>query len=332
MSYKLSLIIPCYNATKHIDNLFKSLTRETIFNDMEIILINDASTDNTLRKLEVYKQKYKNVYVYSNPENLGTYDSRRNGLSKSKCKFICFMDADDTTDPTYHEELFNTIISSGSPIVSTLHVDKLLPNKKRVPAKEIKEVKINHNTLININSADNMTRALMVRVPWIWTCIFNRNALKPYQSLPPSPLIFGEDDVLYYTALITAGRILFINTKSAYLYNQQYETNAIINNEHKRKICSQSFARSHILLDTFLLEYNHMDFYPLITEKRKKIKEYLIKKYMDTFVTETFVNSDGIIRTVYPKQKEKERFEILNMIEFLNKIENAAIPDIVEKI
>ena len=318
--YKMSLIIPFYNSASHVDNLFKSLSNETIFNDIEIICVNDGSTDGTEKKLEKYANKYKNVSIVSNGENLGTYDARRNGLKKATSKYISFMDSDDTIGPTFHEELYEKIISSGAPIVSSFHVMKILKNKKIIPAKEIETVSLKDNELVKITSEDKKARSLFVRVPWIWTNIFNRRVLRPYSLLPPVPLVFGEDDILYYSSMITAGRVLFIYTDSPYIYNQQYETNAMISNEGKRKICSQSFARSQILLDTFLMEFNHMDFLPLIKEKRKIMKQFLIKKYMDTFNTETFIDSKTkeILYSSTPQEKEAERIEIMNIINFLD--------------
>ena len=103
----LSVIVPCYNKEKSIDITMKSLLKQSIVNDIEIILINDCSTDKTLKTLEKYKQDNKNVniIVHTQPKNMGIFAARVVGVSVSHGLFIAMLDADDWVDRNYYEEL-----------------------------------------------------------------------------------------------------------------------------------------------------------------------------------------------------------------------------------
>lgn len=103
--YNISVIVPVYNAEKWIDNMIYSLINQTIFEKLEIILIDDGSTDNSLDKIKKFEKKYQNIVVFSK-KNGGVSSARNLGIEKSSSKFICFIDSDDYVDSNYFEKLY----------------------------------------------------------------------------------------------------------------------------------------------------------------------------------------------------------------------------------
>jgi glycosyltransferase involved in cell wall biosynthesis len=94
MSNKLvSIIVPAYNVEHTIDETINSLLNQS-YKNIELIIVNDGSTDNTLTKIESWKRKYENI-KYLNQPNLGAASARNKGLEVSNGDFIQFMDADD---------------------------------------------------------------------------------------------------------------------------------------------------------------------------------------------------------------------------------------------
>ena len=92
-AYDISIIIPCYNCSKYVDETMKSLREQTYdYNKMEILLINDGSKDNTLDVLKKYDDK--NVIVIDK-ENEGVSKTRNLGIQKSHGKYLLFLDPDD---------------------------------------------------------------------------------------------------------------------------------------------------------------------------------------------------------------------------------------------
>ncbi len=92
----LSLIIPCYNYEKLISSNLKKLILKLkkLNHKFEIILVNDGSTDKTLDKLKIIKNKYKYIKVFSNKKNTGKSFSLIKGISKSKYSNIVIYDCD----------------------------------------------------------------------------------------------------------------------------------------------------------------------------------------------------------------------------------------------
>jgi glycosyltransferase involved in cell wall biosynthesis len=88
-----SIIIPAYNASKHIENAINSVVKQPFF-DYEIIIVNDGSKDNTLEIVNKLASKYMNIRVIAQ-SNSGASIARNNGIRHAKGDYIFFMDADD---------------------------------------------------------------------------------------------------------------------------------------------------------------------------------------------------------------------------------------------
>ena len=90
---KYSVIIPVYNVEKYINRCLKSILSQR-YNDLEIILIDNGSTDRSGSICDIYANEYANISVY-HIENHGVASARNFGLSKARGEFIYFVDSDD---------------------------------------------------------------------------------------------------------------------------------------------------------------------------------------------------------------------------------------------
>ena len=92
---EISVIIPMYNAEKYITECLDSVLAQT-FQDYEVILVNDASTDNGRKIVENYEKKFDGrLSIYDNEKNIGPGGTRNNGLLHANGEYVFFMDADD---------------------------------------------------------------------------------------------------------------------------------------------------------------------------------------------------------------------------------------------
>ena len=89
----VSVIIPCYNAEKTLDECIGSLLNQTMQN-IEIICVDDGSTDNTLKKLQNYARTDMRVRIFSQ-QNQYAGAARNLGMAQAKGEYILFLDADD---------------------------------------------------------------------------------------------------------------------------------------------------------------------------------------------------------------------------------------------
>lgn len=94
-SDKVSVVIPAYNTAKFIKNTLNSVISQT-YSNLEIIVIDDASTDDTLNVIKSFKDK--RIVLLKNKVNLGVSDTRNRGIRKATGRFLCFLDSDDIWD------------------------------------------------------------------------------------------------------------------------------------------------------------------------------------------------------------------------------------------
>lgn len=136
----LSVIVPCYNVEPYLDRSLGCLERQwNGRTDYEIILVNDASTDGTILKLNEFRNRYpNNVIVIDKAVNEGVGMARNSGLDVAKGKWIAFMDPDDAlVDNAYYslldlteQELFD-IISFGAKVIKVNEWNDCLTNAHR---------------------------------------------------------------------------------------------------------------------------------------------------------------------------------------------------------
>jgi len=109
--YKISVIIPTYNCKSTISRTFDSLLNQTFgFENLEVILIDDESTDATQEVLTEFSKKYENVKTVFLKENTGSPSIPRNiGIQEASADYIMFLDNDDIYYPKNCEIMYNTI-------------------------------------------------------------------------------------------------------------------------------------------------------------------------------------------------------------------------------
>ncbi|MBR3202342.1 MAG: glycosyltransferase family 2 protein, partial [Solobacterium sp.] len=106
----VSVIVPCYNCATTVERTLDSLAAQTLTN-IELVVINDGSTDNTLAVLEQWKQSHPNTQMaLYTKENEGIAEARNFGVSKVTGKYFGFLDSDDYTVPEMFEEMYNLAV------------------------------------------------------------------------------------------------------------------------------------------------------------------------------------------------------------------------------
>lgn len=105
---KISIIIPVFNKEKFICRSIDSILNQT-FDDYDIIIVNDGSTDNSVRKILKYKDKRIKII---NQKNMGPGFARNIGIQESNSKYITFLDADDEWMPSFLDEYYLKLSSN----------------------------------------------------------------------------------------------------------------------------------------------------------------------------------------------------------------------------
>lgn len=122
---KISIIVPCYNVEKYISRCVKSIINQTYgIENLEIILIDDASTDNTFSIIDTFKNMYPDSIVPVRFENNRRQGAARNvGLEFARGEYITFVDADDVIAPDMIERMHCAIVEQDCEQVQCGHRD-----------------------------------------------------------------------------------------------------------------------------------------------------------------------------------------------------------------
>lgn len=139
---KVSVIVPIYNVEKYLEKCINSLLSQTL-EDIQIILVNDGSKDNSGNIAKEYEKNNKDRVIYVEKENGGLSDARNYGLKYATGDFIAFLDSDDYIEKDAYEEMYNKAIEENADYVECDFIWEF-PNKIRIdkqyPYKNKKEM------------------------------------------------------------------------------------------------------------------------------------------------------------------------------------------------
>lgn len=193
--YKVTIVIPVYNAEKYLRACIESLLKQTLFlQDMEIILIDDGSTDSSAEIYSEYTRKYSNIIAIKQ-ENQGVSAARNVGIKEAKGKYIMFLDSDDT--------LSNNTVKNVTDFFDA-HYDEI--DLVTYPLKYVRENGVQlHWKYENKKTGVYDLETLPHMVFGINVCFKNTG-----KELFNTELIIGEDHLFACMELIKKGKIGFV--------------------------------------------------------------------------------------------------------------------------
>ena len=168
---KFSIIIPAYNAERYIKQCLDSILQNSkeSLSKTEIIVINDGSTDNTLKILESYNQ-HKNIKIHTT-KNQGVSAARNFGISLAKGEWVTFIDADDTVNSNF-SKVVSLVENSRSSFIIFSNYDIETTDKK-------------------ILTTQTLQSSMYLSGPW--SKVYNRQFLVKHKILFEKDILMGED-------------------------------------------------------------------------------------------------------------------------------------------
>ena len=124
MGIKISIIVPCYNVEAFLDRCLSSIVNQTIgVGNLQIILVNDASTDGTLEKMKEWEEKYPdNILIITYDKNIRQGGARNRGMEYAEGEYIGFVDSDDWIELQMYEELYEKATKGDYDVVRCKHI------------------------------------------------------------------------------------------------------------------------------------------------------------------------------------------------------------------
>jgi hypothetical protein len=267
---KVSIIVPIYNVEKYLARCLDSLKDQTL-QDIEVILVNDGSTDNSGNIAKEYANKYEN-FVYKEKANGGLSDARNYGLKFATGDYIAFLDSDDYVDVTTYEKMLKKAEKEQADYVECDFIWEY-PNKikidKQIPYNNKKEM------------------LCLVRVV-AWNKLIKRKIIEENNIEFPKGLRYEDVEFTY--------KLLPLLEKCSYVaeplihYTQRENSIANVQNEKTADI--------FIILDDVISYYKEKNIY----EEYKEELEYNYARYL-------LCSSLKRICKIKDKSKRKELIE-----------------------
>ncbi len=271
---KVSIIIPVYNVEPYLDRCLNSVINQTL-KDIEIIVVDDGSTDNSKKIIDRYGQLDERVRIV-HQNNQGVSAARNIGLNMAEGEYIGFVDSDDWIDENFYEKLYFSAKKYDCDISST----NILKHKKYKKYNLLyKKELIAENTTNKIKLCEDKTQ----RFFYVWNKIYKNSFIKKYNIKFPIGRIY-EDISFSINAIYFANKIVSVpSTKYNYFERKDSITKSKNDFEKKEKDHKiayeelQDFAKEkNIKLPqrlNFTVSYWQSPFIKIYEGKYKKVKK-----------------------------------------------------------
>ena len=251
---KLSIIVPVFNTEKYLSECLNSLINQTL-KSIEIICVDDGSTDNSLSILEKFHSKDGRVKII-HQENFGVSVARNNGIAMAQGEYIGFVDSDDWVDADFFEKLYNASQKFGAEVVAGDFLWHKGNSQK--PKMKYKEEKFYTET------AEKVKNALIPKLNYIWNKIYKRESLLKL-NIPFEKDRYYEDmiwlvQVIYYMH----GFVTVPNT----FYHYRRHSESIVMQTSAKHLNDWAYAEKKML--DFMREHNIPVLIPC--KKAEKVK------------------------------------------------------------
>lgn len=212
---KISILIPVYNAEKYLEECLLSVINQSL-KEIEIILINDGSSDNSLNILKKYEKSDERIKVFTQV-NQGVSISRNNALKYVKGKYILWIDSDDYIEECL-EEVYNTAEKENSDIiVMDYYLDK---NKIFYMKDNIENNKIDYINSIILGKSSG----------YLWNKLIKTSVYKNNNIIFPENITCGEDRVVLPKLVYYSNKITKLNKA---FYHYRYTPNSLSKKEYE---------------------------------------------------------------------------------------------------
>lgn len=277
-SVSVSIIVAAYNIEDYIERCLNSIINQS-FKDLEIIVVNDGSTDKTLEKIQKMADKDSRIIIIDK-ENGGVNSARNIGLRKAVGKYILFVDGDDWLELDAIQKLYENI--------EIRNLDLLLYNAYEAYDNEKKEM-----YTFSKNISSNYVKELLLSniTPSIWCKFIKKDCIQNIKL--PTNTGYGEDLVVVCDLF---SENIKIGTLNECLYNYYQRSNSVTNNISLKIL---DLDKTFVLIKKLLVKKNIYDLY---------IKEFEFLVYKHLFMNQ-IINMNyrnGITKKLYSFYKKRD--------------------------
>ncbi|MCK9169268.1 MAG: glycosyltransferase [Treponema sp.] len=282
----LSIIVPVYNVEQYISRCLDSILIQS-FSDLECIIVDDGSTDNSGNICDSYAKRDKRFQVI-HKKNEGVAIARKTGFNISTGSYIHFFDSDDW--------LYNNIYSTIFSISSYNIYDEIIFGYSRID--ENNHICFENIPDSNINKADLLNNEYELTF-LLWNKIIKRQVLQNCNFSKTDGLTFSEDSYISYCSLAYSSSV-FVIPKA--LYNYFYRSNSVSRSMSLKN--HEDEIKASLLIEEFCKQHNIPYDFPILNKKKFNSKFYLIDPDFSLKITDVYKRYK-YWNTLFPKIEKK---------------------------
>ncbi len=215
----VSIIVPVYNVRKYLSKCLDSLVNQN-FPNIEIIVVNDGSLDNSQEIITKYQNKYPHLIKSFLKKNGGLSSARNYGLSKAHGKYITFVDSDDYVTSDYIAKMYE--------VINKNNADVAICNYYMVKNNKEKLIK---NYIPNKVGSLNEDKKQLFNSWAVWNKMFSRKIIEDHNLLFSENVIY-EDFRFTLKVFLKSSKIAYVDEA---LYYYIYRENSIMNSQNLEK-------------------------------------------------------------------------------------------------
>lgn len=295
MSDKISIIIPIYNSERTLRRCINSVIRQT-YDNVEILLIDDGSTDSSAAICDSYKKMDERIRVI-HKKNGGVSDARNVGVSNASGIYISFVDSDDFVEPTYIEQLYNISKEQHCDLSVCNYIDDSNNTKQENTVTVYRDLDEKINSLITNKNIEN----------YLWNKLF---IAKLFKGIVFQQYTVMEDyDIMYKlfekaNGVAVTDQILYHYTQREASLTHQVDSNIVIDSikiRNKRYIyLSRRISNSRIIRADYYNNFIQLLFLSL-RKKYSAVIEYVNSNKKSLH----FSRSDSVFKYLSIKNRVK---------------------------
>lgn len=210
---KISIIVPIFNVEKYLSRCLDSLLNQT-FKDIEIILVNDGSTDSSLSICKKYAEEDNRIHII-NKENGGVSSARNEGIRISSGDYIGFVDPDDWIEIDMYEVLYNRIMYDRSDI-AICNYKMVYPQKNESVVYNdfndqiIEKKDITNRLIANLVGPENLNSKSKAFMGSVWRLLIKKSIIKNGNIQFPIGIPLMEDTIFTLTTIVNSTKVSVI--------------------------------------------------------------------------------------------------------------------------
>jgi len=220
-SAEISIIVPIYNVDPYLYKCLTSIVNQS-YKNIEIILVNDGSTDHSLNICKYFKTIDSRIILKNKKNNQGLVAARKSGIKLATGKYAIYIDGDDWIANDYIEKLISLSKEQGVDAVFPGHIREFFGTEKI----------ITNNVKCGFYDKNNIKKSILPKMisygnffshgitTYSWGKLFLKDQLKNFQIKIPNEIVMGEDAALTFSILPTLDSV-YISSIAGYYYRQR---------------------------------------------------------------------------------------------------------------